>query len=691
MSQFFAKSALVLALSAAAVIASAQDAPGRVGRVALAQGQVMINTPDGEQAAGSLVNWPVTARTQITTERDARTEFSVGSTAIRLDADSSMEVLELDDDRTVLRLHYGSASVRLRTVEAAKGFELSTPQGRVRMDGPGRIRVDAERAPDTLVVNVFEGTATVDGMGSQLLVKSGRRAEVHLDDVRTTLAVRDGFDDWAALRDQAADRAISRYVPQEMTGYEELSVHGSWSNNVEYGPIWLPRRVPVDWAPYRDGRWAWIAPFGWTWVDNAPWGYAPFHYGRWVMVGSRWCWAPGRHVARPVWAPALVGWVGGNGWNVTFNLNGGRRHGPGLGWYPLSPFDNFVPHYRMRHDHNAYFRPHLPRGGRERDRDRDRDDHRRRGLTVVPHDHFGGRGTVMVTNAPRAVVPTVALTTATAVVPPRPQFDGRRPDWRQRDDNRPRDQRDNRDGRDFRDGRNGRGTQTSVNVAPTPAPTAAPAAPMVQAPVQVQPAPVAAVPPQQPDRRPDRRDWRDRPQDNEPVMTRPGEGVGIDNRRNVQRPVGQLSNERAVDRRFGTPPVQQTAPAQVQTPPQRVSPPEQRMAPPPVQQTAPVQVQAPPPQRMSPPPEQRMAPPPVQHAAPVQVQAPPPQRMAPPPEQRMAPPPVQHAAPVQVQAPPPQRMAPAPEPRMAPQPRPEPSSPPQRVKGKEEREATKEQ
>lgn len=636
MPHLLAKTALVLALSAAAVISSAQDAPGRVGRVALAQGQVMINTPDGEQASGGLVNWPVTARTQITTERHARTEFSVGSTAVRLDSDSSMEVLELDDERMVLRLHYGSASVRLRSADAAKGFELSTPQGRVRMEGPGRFRVDAERAPDTVVLNVFEGVATVDGFGSQLLVKAGKRAEVHLDDVRTSLAVRDGFDDWAALRDQAADRAVSRYVPVEMTGYEELSMHGSWSNNVEYGPIWVPRRVAVDWAPYRDGRWAWIAPFGWTWVDNSPWGYAPFHYGRWVMVGSRWAWAPGRYVAQPVWAPALVGWVGGNGWNVTFNLNGGRRHGPGLGWYPLSPFDSFNPHYRMRHNHITYFKNHLPHGGRDRhrDRDRDRDDNRRRGLTVVPHDHFGGRGTVAVTNAPRAVVPSGAYVTAPSVTPPRPQFDGRRPDWRH-NDNRPRDGRDyradrddnrgNRDGRnDNRDGRNdnrdgrgdhrdGRGQQAVVPV---------PAAPVAQAPAPAQaaPAPVAQQP--QPERRADSRAWRERSErDNEAAFARAAEAARNDNR-----------------------PVQRAAPV-VMPPPQ-------------VQQQAPVPV------RMAPPPEQRMAPPQVQHA-------PPPQRMAPPPEPRMAPAPVQQASP-------------------PPQPRPEPSPPPQRSKGEEKRESSKE-
>ncbi len=73
----------------------------------------------------------------------------------------------------------------------------------------------------------------------------------------------------------------------------------------------MPRVVASGWAPYSTGRWAWVQPWGWTWVDDAPWGFAPFHYGRWVYLRNSWCWAPGSYVRRPVYAPALVAWIGG--------------------------------------------------------------------------------------------------------------------------------------------------------------------------------------------------------------------------------------------------------------------------------------------------------------------------------------------------------------------------------------------
>ena len=89
------------------------------------------------------------------------------------------------------------------------------------------------------------------------------------------------------------------------------------------------------WAPYRFGHWTWLSGWGYTWVDQAPWGYAPFHYGRWAYIGGRWGWCPGTFVARPLWAPALVAWYGGG--------TGLRGHGPVYGWVPLGWREPFVP------------------------------------------------------------------------------------------------------------------------------------------------------------------------------------------------------------------------------------------------------------------------------------------------------------------------------------------------------------
>jgi len=130
-------------------------------------------------------------------------------------------------------------------------------------------------------------------------------------------------------------------------GYEDLDDNGDWQETPDYGAVWVPRRVATGWAPYRYGHWAWVEPWGWTWIDDAPWGFAPFHYGRWVYVGGGWAWVPGRVVARPVYAPALVVFVGGRNWSLAI------AGGSGVAWFPLAPEEPYVPAYRVS---NTYIR-----------------------------------------------------------------------------------------------------------------------------------------------------------------------------------------------------------------------------------------------------------------------------------------------------------------------------------------------
>ena len=387
------------------------EPPGRVGRVSLVQGKVEIGGAIGSESNAALVNWPVTTSNLVTTAPGARTEIRIGSTSIRLDGDSSLEFTELDDDSLRLRLHFGSASIRVMNSEVVPEFELRTAQATVRLTQPGRLRVDADHQPDTSLVSVLDGEAQVDGAGASLTVRAGRSAEVRDDDVRTLQAQRDEFDDWSLTRDQTLVAEQSqRHIGTEMTGYEELDRYGSWSTHTDYGSLWTPTTVAADWTPYRDGQWSYIAPWGWTWVDNAPWGYAPFHYGRWVQVRNRWAWAPGRLERRPVWSPALVGWVGGGSWSVGFGAHNLHAHG----WYPLSPYDRYVPGYRLSDERLRRLNDwrHATRRAAQQ-----RPHH---GLTVVPREHFGGRGPVVVPRAPRPDRASLAVPRGPGSAPPPP-------------------------------------------------------------------------------------------------------------------------------------------------------------------------------------------------------------------------------------------------------------------------------
>ncbi len=152
----------------------------------------------------------------------------------------------------------------------------------------------------------------------------------------------DQFDIWAQSRDRQEDMSqSSKYVSRDMPGYSDLDAAGTWHNDPAYGAVWMPTGMGPGWAPYRTGHWAWIGPWGWTWVDDSPWGYAPYHYGRWAYVGGGWGWIPGPVVVavRPVYAPALVAWVGGPSFGVSVGIGGGAA----VGWFALGPREVYRP------------------------------------------------------------------------------------------------------------------------------------------------------------------------------------------------------------------------------------------------------------------------------------------------------------------------------------------------------------
>lgn len=334
----------LLALPAHA--ADEPDPPDRAGRLSELNGQVWIFATDTNEWIAAARNRPITTGDRLSTEADGRAEVHIGSTVLRVAPNTELEVLQLDDNHVSVQLHGGSVTARLRTREAAGEFGLATEEGRFRTERSGNYRFD--RIDDTSSATALSGQVVYEGDGTALTVQQGQRVEFWKErgvaQYSITEPRRDEFADWVASRDAREARSVStRYVSPEMTGVEDLDRYGRWEQNVEYGPLWIPRDVAPGWAPYRMGHWAWVRPWGWTWVDDAPWGFAPFHYGRWVWHRNNWCWTPGRYVARPVYAPALVAWVGGP--NLSVSISVGRA--PTVGWFPLGPREIYVPGYRV--------------------------------------------------------------------------------------------------------------------------------------------------------------------------------------------------------------------------------------------------------------------------------------------------------------------------------------------------------
>lgn len=365
------------------------DPPGRVGRLAELAGPVWwFDLEQGRWAEGDR-NRPLTSGDRVSTGRDARAEVRVGSTTLMLAEATEVEFLRLDDDQLRILLHRGSLALRLRSREVAAETVIGTDEAWLRPLRGGLYRLD--RDDDTTHAGSWRGELQVEDDGT-LIVDNGRRLQLWREGRTRELRHRwrEPIDDTFAQRVLQADRDESRsasaaYVSPEMTGWEDLDRHGRWDRHPDFGAIWIPFGVGVDWVPYRDGRWAWVRPWGWTWIDNAPWGFAPFHYGRWVEWRARWVWVPGAYVPRPVFAPALVAWIDGPSVGI-----GLRIGGPTYSWMPLAPWEPFRPYYRASPRYHERIDPPDLRRRRPPPDWKPLPDYGRggvpRGVTVVPAD-----------------------------------------------------------------------------------------------------------------------------------------------------------------------------------------------------------------------------------------------------------------------------------------------------------------
>ncbi|OGA52819.1 MAG: hypothetical protein A3G24_01135 [Betaproteobacteria bacterium RIFCSPLOWO2_12_FULL_62_13] len=265
---------------------------------------------------------------------------------------TSLDILNLDDRTLQLRLAQGDVDVRVRALASDETIVVDTPSGAVLPEQPGSYRISAGRSGDAATVIVHFGRAQVLTNTSGFPLHANQQVRLGgADGAPSEIAAAppgDEFDRWSAARDKREDHiAATRYVSPDTTGYEDLDAHGTWRTMPEYGAVWVPTAVAAGWAPYRHGHWVWVEPWGWTWVDDAPWGFARFHYGRWVWLNGYWAWAPGPRIARPVYAPALVAFIGGSRWSVSVASGGA----PAVGWFPLGWREPYVPWYRASPTH----------------------------------------------------------------------------------------------------------------------------------------------------------------------------------------------------------------------------------------------------------------------------------------------------------------------------------------------------
>jgi hypothetical protein len=342
--------------------ASAEELPN-AARIQRVEGEVALNNSDAanaqnEQWIAATANQPFSVGDRIYTRDNSRASVAfTGRNFARLNPNTSLDVLSLDDDRTQVALRDGSAMFDVGYLDSGDLFEVATPYGAVDFQQPGLYNVGIDNG--NVLVSVLSGLAQVVGMGGSGQISKGELLTLvgttAADVVLSQLDGRDAgylVDDYYGYQypqyydgryrdyntylndpyyfDPYRRNVSYQYVNSYIPGLYDLDYYGDWRNVDGYGYAWSPR-VDAGWTPYQSGYWYTDHPYGPTWVSNEPWGYAPYHYGRWAFVGDRWYWVPDNTRVDPVYSPALVAFM-------PFDNNQ-------IGWVPLGPGDVYVPHY----------------------------------------------------------------------------------------------------------------------------------------------------------------------------------------------------------------------------------------------------------------------------------------------------------------------------------------------------------
>ena len=345
------KSALVLLLGlvvASAItvpatsIADTDDPPTRVARLGYLEGSVSFQPGGTDEWVAAPLNRPITTGDKIWSDRGSRAELQLDGSALRLSSNTAVSFLNLGDNVSQIQLSVGTLLVRVRRLDDNETYEIDTPNLAFSVLQPGVYRITVDEAGTTTAINVRSGQGEVTGAGGAYSVYANEYdvfsgTDELVENSQPYGPEPDSFDAWSQGRDSRWDNSDSaRYVSSDVVGYEDLDGQGAWESTPDYGNVWFPRTVEPGWAPYHDGHWSYIEPWGYTWVDDQRWGFAPFHYGRWISVRGAWGWVPcpprafGAVYVRPVYAPALVAWVG---------------VGAGVAWFALGPREVYVPSY----------------------------------------------------------------------------------------------------------------------------------------------------------------------------------------------------------------------------------------------------------------------------------------------------------------------------------------------------------
>src|SRR5437867_647781 len=362
--------------------ASAKTLPN-AARIERVDGQVAINhsldNSSNDQWIAATANAPISVGDRLYTRENSRTDIAfTGRNFATVDANTSLDVLDLSNQRTQVALREGSALFDVGSLGSGQTFEVATPCGAIEVQQPGTYRLTIDNNGNA-TATAFSGQAQLVGQAGSGTINKGEALTVPCQASSTigegSSTIRQGgaatisrvdYDQAGTYLDSYYRYRYPRtydgryrnyytylddpyyydpyrrynsynYVSDYIPGLYDLDDYGDWQYVSNYGYC-LHTRVDNGWAPYQSGYWSMDYPYGLTWVSTEPWGYAPYHYGRWTYMSNDWFWVPESTYVYPTYSPALTAFI--------------PMGNSSFAWIALGPGDPYVPRY-----YDPYWQP----------------------------------------------------------------------------------------------------------------------------------------------------------------------------------------------------------------------------------------------------------------------------------------------------------------------------------------------
>ena len=265
------------------VLADQQQNIERIGRISYISGDTFFRNKEGSGIFAGIFNYPVSTGNVFTTGNNGILEIQIGSQEIRIDKNSQLNIIELDDNATQIYLSQGTINIHLEIPPLYQPLRVKTPMVEINITQAGHYRIDAGHNDYSSSIAVLDGKAELLN-SEHSVIASGIAAILSGNPPQMTVqtAYSTPFDEWSIMREhKQTDIQSPRYIYREVTGIENLDQYGEWSQS-SYGLVWYPSQVAADWSPHRYPNE----------ISGLPWGFAPSHYGKWVNTGNRWGWCP---------------------------------------------------------------------------------------------------------------------------------------------------------------------------------------------------------------------------------------------------------------------------------------------------------------------------------------------------------------------------------------------------------------